>query len=88
MRDDTQKGRILIAAEYSGRHISMKRSRGLTELIIDGQVYDEISGTLETNYSLFATVDGVKITGSFDGLRSHMYLYADDLRIAKKLRLF
>lgn len=88
LRIDDKKGRILIAANYEDLQISMKRTLGLTELIINGNVYDEVKGTIETEYSLIANVQNIKIIGMYKSTRSHMYLYANDVLIAKKLRLY
>jgi len=86
LRDDDKKGRILVSGEQNGLQISMKRSRGLTELIVNGYVYDEVKGTLETGYTLFAHIQGTKITGIYQGV--YMYIYVDNQLIAKKLRLY
>ncbi len=88
MRTDDKKGRILITSNFGEMQINMKRTRGLTELIVNGMVYDEIKCVLETDYSLYAYVNDVQITGKFDGKTSHMYLYADNVLLKKKLRLF
>jgi len=88
LRFDDKKGRILIQADYEDLQISMKRTRGLTELIVNGNVYDEVKGTIETEYTLTANVLNKKITGVYHSVKSHMYLYVNDLLIAKKLRLF
>jgi len=86
LRMDEKKGRVLIAANYEGLQISMKRTYGLTELIVNGNVYDEVKGTVETEYSLTANVQNIKIVGIYKPM--HMYLYANDVLIAKKLRLY
>ncbi|MCL2632589.1 MAG: hypothetical protein FWD45_05850 [Coriobacteriia bacterium] len=88
LRADDKKGRILISANYEHLQISMKRTRGLTELIVNGAVYDEITGIFETGYSLTANVQSVRIVGTFKPTDSHMYLYANDVLLAKKLRLY
>lgn len=88
LRSDDKRGRILIGADYAGLQISMKRTRALTELIINGNVYDEIKGSIETDYSLTGIVQNITIVGTFDAARAHMYLYADSALIAKKLRLY
>ncbi|MCL2507608.1 MAG: hypothetical protein FWF05_00385 [Oscillospiraceae bacterium] len=85
LRADDKKGRVLISANYEGLQISMKRTRGLTELIVDGYVYDEIKGTVEVEYSLTANLQDKKIVGMY---RSHMFLYVNDVLAAKKLRLY
>jgi len=88
LRADDKKGRILIAADYEGLQISMKRTRGLTELIVNGNVYAEATGLVETEYSLTANVQHIKIVGVYKAAQSRMYLYANDMLLAKKFRLF
>jgi len=88
LRFDSKKGRILIQTDYQTLHISMKRSYGLTELIINGQVYDEVKGVAEGTYSLFACVRNVRISGKFNSLKFRMEIYADDVLIAKKMRFY
>jgi len=88
LRADDKKGRILIASNYDGLQISMKRTRGLTELIVNGNVYAEATGLIETDYSLTANVQQIKIAGVYKAARSRMYLYANDILLAKKFRLF
>ena len=88
LRADDKKGRILVAGSYEGLQISMKRTRGLTELIVDGNVYAEIKGILEPDYALTAHVQGIKIVGMSRQLKMHMYIYVNDVLLAKKLRLY
>lgn len=88
LRPDTKKGRILISANYEDLHISMKRSRGLTELTINGDVYDEVMGIIEGEYSLFADIHNTQIVGKHVPAQSHVYLYANGSLIAKKMRLY
>ena len=45
-----------------GLAILVTRSRGLTELSVNGQVYAEMEGLLELAYSLTATVEGHRVT--------------------------
>ncbi len=45
-----------------GLTILVTRSRGLTELSVNGQVYAEMQGVLELAYSLTATVEGHRVT--------------------------
>jgi len=87
LRFDTEKGRILIKANYGGLYICMKRSYGLTELIVNGQVYDEVQGIMESAYSLFAFVNNTRICGKMNPIKFRMEIYANDVLIAKKIRL-
>ncbi|MDR0915740.1 MAG: hypothetical protein LBN02_00915 [Oscillospiraceae bacterium] len=87
VRHDDKDGKILISAEYKGLQISMKRSRGLTELIVNGYVHAEIAGTFESKYTLSATVQNARIEGKYNSSFLRVYLYADGNLIAKKLRI-
>jgi len=88
LRVDDKKGRILISAEYEGLQISMKRSRGLTELIVNGNVYAEVKGTIERQYSLSAIVRNVEIVGRYVSMPSYMQIWVNDEMIAKKIRRY
>ena len=86
LRADDKKGRILLAANYENLQISIKRTLGLTELIINGHVYDQIQGIFELDYSLAANFRGRIISGVAKSTRFHMYIYVDDVMVAKKIR--
>ncbi len=88
VRADVNKGRTVIFAEYDGLQISIKRSPKRTELIIDGQVYDEFYGLLEGNYTLKAQVNNHLIEGKCNAIIGMMYIYVDGALIKKKLRLY
>ena len=88
LRGDEKKGRILIAADYEGLQISVKRTYGLTELIVDGNVYDEFIGVFEPDYSLTAHMQDKKIVAMCKSLSGLMYLYVNDVLIAKKRRWY
>jgi len=69
----------------------MKRSYGLTELIIDGNVYAEQKGLMEASYLLSAQVSNVKVTGESDMSRliyGIMRIYVNDEVIAEKKRFY
>ena len=44
LRRNEPKGCVLISTNYKGLDIVVKRRKGLTELIINGKVYDEKKG--------------------------------------------
>ncbi|MCL2672034.1 MAG: hypothetical protein FWF10_08355 [Clostridiales bacterium] len=88
LRLDDKKGRILIAADYEDLQISMKRTRGLTELIVNDTVYDEVRGIVERDYTLTAYVQNNKIAGMCKSGGGIMYLYVNDVLIAQKRRLY
>lgn len=86
IRISENKGRAVISAEYNGMNVEVRRSRGLTELIVDGKVYAEQKGIVETEYTLYAKVSGVLFSVTMT-VQSVMFLYADGQEIAKKIRL-
>ena len=52
------KYRILVPADWNGRHIEVRRSRGLTELVVDGRVYGRTEGIIEREHTISARIDG------------------------------
>lgn len=86
IRLSENKGRVLISSNYNGLNIEVRRSKALTELVIDGKVYAERKGVIESEYELAAIVSGVEIKTAMT-TQSVMYLYADGVQIAKKFRL-
>ena len=58
-------------------NVEVRRSKGLTELIVDGKVYAEKEGVLETEYTIYARVSGVLFSTSMT-MQSVMYLYANE----------
>ena len=81
------KSRVFIEAEVIGRNVIYRRVKKGNELIIDGNVYDEIESFVEFPHSLKAEIDGHLIEVGFDG-RIHSYLKLDGEIVKKTLRLF
>ena len=75
LRISENKGRVIMSAEYNGMNVEVRRSKGLTELIVNGKVYAEKKGVIETEYTICARVSGVQ------------FLFADGKQIAKKIRM-
>lgn len=87
MADPDVKARVLLTAEALGHTITYRRVKKVNELVIDGNVYDEIEALLETAHSLKAQIDGHTIEVGFDGsIRS--YLKVDGEMTAKKIRMY
>ena len=86
LRAETPKGRIILSHRYENLEISVKRLFGMTELIVNGEVYAEQKGVFETSYTLDVYVDDVHITLTMDNL-GKMELYANGNLLAKKRRL-
>ncbi len=81
------KARILLEAEALGHHITYRRVKKVNELVIDGNVYDEMEALLEFAHSLQAEIDGHLIEVGFDG-NVHSYLEIDGEIVTKKMRLY
>ena len=58
------------------------------QLIVNGNVYDEIKGIFEVEYSLVANTQNIKIIGIGNSSTLGMYIYANGVLIAKKRRLY
>ncbi|MBE6990851.1 MAG: hypothetical protein E7426_08955 [Ruminococcaceae bacterium] len=82
-----EKARVLVEADCGGHHIQTLRSRGLTELVIDGRVYGRQEGVIETEYTISAVVDGREIATSFSP-SGRQSILVDGEVIAKKQRLY
>jgi hypothetical protein len=85
LRKDAPKGRVLIKADYEGLEVLVKRRRGLTELIINGVVYDEIKLLIETTYHLSATINNVYVKFKHDNMK--MFIFANGKELTKKIRM-
>lgn len=87
MADNEVKARILLEAEAPGYHIVYRRVKKTNELVVNGRVYDEYEALVEMPHSLIAVLDGHKIEVQYDA-SSHMYIFFDGEKLAKKLRIF
>lgn len=81
-----RKYRVLMQAEHGGRTIEVRRSYGLTELVIDGRLYGTQEGVMEAPYEIAAQVGGHRIATVLNpsGVQT---IEVDGSVIAKKLRL-
>ena len=89
LRAAVPRRRRFFEVQLFGLAILVTRSRGLTELTVNGQVYAEVEGMLELAYSLTATVEGHRVTvrltpGRFYG---RMLLLVDG-RLAGEIRRY
>lgn len=84
IRSDAPEGRVLIKTNYEDLEIIVKRRKGLTELIINNNVYDEFIGRIETAYNLQAVVNNVEVIFLLD--RSRMEIYTNGNLLTKKIR--
>lgn len=85
--DANVKSRILLENNALGHTITYRRVKRVNELVIDGNVYDEIEALVEFAHSLNARIDGHSIEVGFDG-KIHSYLKIDGQIVARKLRLY
>lgn len=85
--DRYAKSRVLLEANEIGHSIIYRRIKRVNELVIDGNVYDEIEALLEVSHSLKAQIDGHQIEVGYDG-RFYSYLIIDGQLVTRKLRLF
>ena len=81
------KYRILVTADWNGRHIEVRRSRGLTELLVDGRVYGREEGVIEREYTISARIDGHDVATVFYPT-GRQTIEIDGEVIAKKQRLY
>ena len=84
--DTTVKSRTLLETDVHGHAVCYRRVKRTNELVIDGNVYDEIEMLMETAHALHATVDGHEIVVGYDGV-SKSYVKVDGVVVGTKLRL-
>lgn len=80
------KHRTLLTAAYGSHEIEVRRSHGLTELIVDGKVYGRQEGVIEIGYTISARIGGHTVETEFTP-NSMQLLRVDGQIVAKKLRL-
>lgn len=85
--DRYAKSRVLLEANEIGHSIIYRRIKRVNELVVDGNVYDEIQALIEVSHSLKAQIDGHQIEVGYDG-RFYSYLIIDGQLVTRKLRLF
>lgn len=84
--DPNVRARVLLQTEAFGHSIVYRRAKRVNELIVDGNVYDEVETLIEYAHTLKAQVDGHLFEAEFDG-KAHSYIKVDGQIVAKKLRL-
>ncbi len=87
LADSNVKAKILLESNVLGHTVTYRRIKRVNELVIDGNVYDEIEALIEFAHSLEAQIDGHTIEVGFDG-KLHSYLKVDGQVVAKKMRLY
>ncbi len=84
--DTSVKSRTLIEGDFVGKNIVYRRVKRVNELVINGNVYDEVKMLVETAHSLTANLDGHQIEVGYDGI-INSYIKIDGERVAKKIRI-
>ena len=85
--DKDVKHRVLLETYVLGKYdICYRRVKHTNELVINGNVYDEIHGAMEYPHTLKAFIGGHYIAAGFTG--SHSFITIDGETVEKKLRLF
>jgi len=84
---EERKYRLIVQAMHGGRTIEVRRSYGLTELVIDGRLYGKWEGVSESSYEIVARVDGPEIATRFLPTGKQT-IEVDGEIIAKKQRLY
>lgn len=84
--DNDVKHRVLAQAQVANYDICYRRVKRTNELVVNGNVYDEIESLVERPHALNARVDGNLITASCNGTHSIICFNGEEK--AKKLRLF
>ncbi len=85
--EPVEKYRVLVSASWGSHVIEARRSRGLTELVIDGKVYGRQEGIVEVEYRIEARLGGHVIATEFR-TNGKQLLLVDEEIIARKQRLF
>ena len=83
--DKTVKHKVLLEKRTLNYDICYRRVKHTNELIINGNVYDELEGIVEPPHTLNAIIDGHHISAGYTG--THSFISVDGETVAKKLRL-
>ncbi len=83
--DKDVKHKVLLEARVLDYHICYRRVKHTNELVINGNVYDELEGVMEYPHILEARIDGHHIAVGLANMRS--FIEVDGETIAKKWRL-
>ncbi len=86
MPQEERKYRVIVEAMHGSRTIQVRRSYGLTELVIDGRLYGKREGVMEMPYKISARVDGHEIATTLEPTNLQT-IQVDGQVIAKKIRI-
>ncbi len=79
------RGKTLLEATVESYHIAYRRTGRTNELVVNGRVYDEWKGLIETEHELHAAIDGNAVAAGLDR-DSFAYIEFNEERIAQTLR--
>ncbi len=80
------KHRVLLETRVFNYEICYRRVKHTNELVINGNVYDEIQGVMEYPHTLKAWIDGHYISVGYTG--THSFISVDGEIVSRKVRLF
>ncbi len=83
--DKNVKHKILLEKHIFNYDICYRRVKHTNELVINGNVYEELEGVIEFAHTLNARIDGHQIAVGYNG--THSFISFDGDIIARKLRL-
>jgi len=67
IREANKKGKVIVSTNYNNIEISANRAFGVTELVVNGMVYAEKTGVLETkSYVLEANVNDIIVNATIE----------------------
>lgn len=81
------KARILCEVDAFGHHICYRRVKRVNELVIDGNVYDDVEMLVESAHALNARIDSNTYQAGYDG-GTKSYIRVNGEKIAQKTRLW
>lgn len=84
--DKNAKHKVLLQTRRLNYDICYRRVKHTNELVINGNVYDELEGIFEYPHALKAWIDGHYIVASYTG--THSVISVDGENVAKKSDLF
>ena len=86
--DSVRKGRILLSTSVKNFYIVYRRLGFVNELVVNGEVYDEMKAVIEYDHHLIANIDGHIIEAGLDSDAGGSYIRFDGQTVERKKRFF
>ena len=86
--DSARKGKILLSTSVKNYHIVYRRLGFVNELVVNGEVYDEMKAVIEYDHHLIANIDGHIIEAGLDSDAGGSYIRFDGQTVERKKRFF